>query len=120
MISAIDILELQKDLQDKYYIHIKPIAEDPPVNLPKFRKISRKYNSAKIIGVNRNGNTTDITDWFTVPNKNVVAVIDNWSHEQVSILYSNLSENKKEELLGSVRLGYTFETPIKYADGYST
>lgn len=75
-----------------------PITERPPADVPEMKNLSNNYWSAKVI-VEENGYVHHITDWFSIPLRNIRKAIDASVMGRFAVQIRLLSEDNQEEIL---------------------
>ena len=98
MSDLLGILEaISADNKGEILIVCQPITESAPRDIPEIKEIADEYWTAKIV-VKEDKKHSNITEWFSIPYKNVRSSLQNHIYGPCIIDYDNMNKESKNKL----------------------
>lgn len=98
MSSVLNILKSSiSEKEGNIYLYCRPITRVPPSDLPRVKKIARKYWSAKITA-KVNGRMVSVTEWFSIPHRTLSMSVNNILNGECFIMLEKLTEENQNSI----------------------
>ena len=96
------------DKGSNIWILCQPITESAPKDIPKIETIASEYWTGRLIA-RKNNTTESLTEWFSIPYKNIQKSLKNNVEGPCLIDYKFLDEESKEQLLSNTSPVFSFK-----------
>lgn len=96
--------KLSKTTSDTGSIYLRCciITNNPPIDKPQINKLNNNYITSKII-LRKNNQTSDITEWFSIPRKNINDIFRPNINGDCTLLIDKMNDKEKELILKNTK-----------------
>jgi len=101
MVSSV-IKQIIDNSSNDIYLHCQPITLAPPKDIPQISNLSKKLWSSKLIIQSHSNSITALSEWFSIPIKNIRIISESRIEGEFYIFLNNLNTQKINILFNNV------------------
>lgn len=106
LLGLIETATVDKD--GDIWVLCQPITESAPKDIPKIESIASEYWTGRII-TRKDQKTRSLTEWFSIPYKNIQRTLENNIEGPCLIDYKELDDESREQLLTDTSPVFSFK-----------
>lgn len=106
LLGLIETVSVDEDR--KIWVLCQPITESAPKDIPKVENIASEYWTSRIITID-DGTTKPLTEWFSIPYKNIQKSLEKNVEGPCLIDYKHMDDKSREQLLTDTSPVFSFK-----------